>query len=52
MKQKKAKHSRKEAFMEIIPLIFCCTPLCFLLVKLTMWLLLRGTTHEFRRSSW
>ena len=38
--------------MEIVTLIFCFTPLWFLLVKLTMWLLLRGTAHEFRWFSW
>ena len=37
--------------MEILTLIFCFTSLGFLLVKLTIWLLLRGTAHEFRRFS-
>ena len=38
--------------MEIITLIFCFTPLWFLRVKRTMWLLLRGTAHGFRWFSW
>jgi hypothetical protein len=46
------KDSRKEAFTEIITLIFCLTPLGFLLVKLTMWLPLRGTAYAFSRFSW
>jgi len=51
MKQKKTEHSFKVAFMDIITLIYCFTPLWFLLVKLTVWLLPRGTAHAFRRFS-